>query len=127
MTRLTIDDLQKIKEKNKSIFTLRKSDYRVKVVVHMGTCGISAGARNVMTALLNEIALAGTDDIIVKIAGCGGLCAREPMAVIELANQHPVIYGDLNEKKVIEIFSEHIIGGKPVGKYALALGNETIY
>lgn len=126
MTKLTIEDLQKIKGSNKALFTLRKSDYRVKAVVHMGTCGIAAGARNVMTALLNEIALAGIEDVIVKTSGCGGLCAREPMAVIELVDQPPVIYGDLNKKKIIEIFKKHIMGGAPVEEYALAIGSGTI-
>ena len=127
MARLSIADLQKVRDKNKATFTLRMGDYKAKVVVHMGTCGIAAGARNVMTALMSEIDLAGRDDIVVKTAGCGALCAREPMAVIELVDQTPVIYGDLNEEKITEIFREHIIGGNPVEKYALALGGEEIF
>ena len=127
MARLSIADLQKVRDKNKATFTLRQGDYKAKVVVHMGTCGIAAGARNVMTALMHEIDLAGRDDIVVKAAGCGALCAREPMAVIELVDQTPVIYGDLNEEKVTEIFREHIMGGNPVEKYALALGGEVIF
>ncbi len=127
MTKLTIEDLQKIRGENKATFTLRKGGYKAKVVVHMGTCGIAAGARNVIAALLDEIALAGADDIIVKTSGCGGLCSREPMAVVELINQPPVIYGDLNVEKIKEIFREHITYGNPVEKYALALGSEAIY
>ncbi len=123
MPKFSIEDLQKVRERNKAMFTLRKGGYKAKVVVHMGTCGIAAGARNVMTALMNEIVLAGTDDIIVKNSGCGGLCSREPMAVIELLNQPPVIYGDLNEEKIKKIFREHVIGGNPVEEYALALGS----
>jgi len=127
MTRLTIADLQDIRDKNRATFTLRKGGCRAKVVVHMGTCGIAAGARGVMTALMNEIALAGREDIVVKASGCGGLCSREPMAVIELADHPPVIYGDLNEEKIREIFREHITGGHPVEKYAMALGSEAIF
>ena len=127
MTRLTIADLQDIRDKNRATFTLRKGDYTAKVVVHMGTCGIAAGARGVMAALMNEIALTGREDIVVKASGCGGLCSREPMAVIELADKPPVIYGDLNEEKIKEIFREHITGGKPLGKYALALGSGIVF
>lgn len=127
MPRLSIADLLEMKERSKATFTLRKGDYRAKVVVHMGTCGIAAGARNVMTALMSELALAGTDDVIVKTSGCGGLCAREPMAIVELVNQPSVIYGDLNEQKIKEIFREHVVCGKPVEKYALALGSEAMY
>ncbi len=127
MTKLSIADLQNIKDGNRATFTLRKGDCRAKIIVHMGTCGIAAGARNVMTVLMNEITLSGREDIVVKTSGCGGLCAREPMAVIELVDKTPVIYGDLNEEKIKEIFREHIIGGNPVEKYALALGGKTIY
>lgn len=127
MTRLTIADLKSIKEKNRAMFTLRKGECRAKVTIHMGTCGIAAGARGVMTSLMHEIALSGRDDVVVKTTGCGGLCAREPMAVIEFPDQPPVIYGELNEEKIREIFREHIIGGHPSAKYALALGSETFF
>lgn len=127
MHKLTIADLKDIKDRNRATFTLRKGECSAKVTVHMGTCGIAAGARSVMTAIMNEIALSGREDIVVKATGCGGLCAREPMAVIELPDQPPVIYGDLNEEKVKEIFREHILRGNPAGKYALALGSETIF
>ncbi len=124
MHKLSIEDLHQIKEKNKSMLNLRKGYYKAKVVVHMGTCGIAAGARNVMSALIDEITNVGAYDILVKTAGCSGLCSREPMAVVEFINQPPVIYGDLNEEKIKEIFIKHIEGGNPIEKYALARGSE---
>lgn len=127
MPRLTIDDLAKIKEKHKATFALRQGGYRAKVTVHMGTCGIAAGARAVMTALMDEIAGVNVDDVIVTTSGCAGLCAREPMATVEMVNQPPIKYCDLNAAKIKEIFKEHIMGGNPVEKYALVLGSETTY
>jgi len=127
MPRLTIDDLQKIKEKHKSDFTLREGGYRAKVTVHMGTCGIAAGARNVMTALMDEITRSNVTDVIVTTSGCAGLCAREPLATVEIMNQPPVKYADLNDEKIREIFKEHVLGGNPVEKYALVVGSETTY
>lgn len=127
MPRLKIEDLQKIKEKHKADFTLREGGYRAKVTVHMGTCGIAAGARNVMTALMDEIAKANTSDVIVTTSGCAGLCAREPLATVEMMNQSPVKYCDLSDEKIREIFKEHILGGNPVEKYALVMGSETTY
>jgi NADP-reducing hydrogenase subunit HndB len=125
MPRLTIEDLAKIKEKHKATFALRQGGYRAKVTVHMGTCGIAAGARNVMTALVDEIANADVEDVIVTTSGCAGLCAREPMVTVEVINEPPIKYCDLNEKKIRAIFKEHIMGGNPVEKYALVLGSET--
>ncbi len=127
MTRLTIEDLKKIKEKQKSTFALREGGYRAKITVHMGTCGIAAGAREVMTTLLDEITKAHVEDVITTTSGCAGLCAREPMVTVEIYNKAPVKYGDLNSEKMQEIFKEHVLGGNPVEKYALVIGSETTY
>ncbi len=127
MPRLTIEDLAKIKEKHKATFALRQGGYRAKVTVHMGTCGIAAGARNVMTAIMDEIATADVEDVIVTTSGCAGLCAREPMVTVEVINEPPIKYCDLNEKKIREIFKKHIMGGNPIEKYALVVGSETTY
>lgn len=127
MARLTLDDLKKIKEKQKSTFTLREGGYRAKITVHMGTCGIAAGAREIMTALIDEMAQAKVEDVITTTSGCAGLCAREPMVTVEVMNKPPVKYGDLTDAKIREIFKEHIVGGNPVDKYALVIGSETTY
>lgn len=127
MAKLTIDDLKKIKEKQKATFSLREGGYRAKITVHMGTCGIAAGARDIMSVLLDEIARANVEDVITTTSGCAGLCAREPMATVEIMNKPPVKYGDLTEEKMKEIFREHVLGGNPVEKYALVLGSETTY
>jgi len=127
MPRLSIVDLQKIKEKNRAEFALKEGGYRAKVVVHMGTCGVASGASNIMAALRDEIASARLNDIIVIPSGCAGLCAHEPMVTIETANHPPVKYVDLNEEKMRELFKDHIMEGKPVGKYALVSGSEATY
>ncbi|MDA8241676.1 MAG: (2Fe-2S) ferredoxin domain-containing protein [Nitrospiraceae bacterium] len=127
MPRLTIDDLKKIKEKHRADFTLREGGYRAKVTVHMGTCGIAAGARAVMTALMDEITKANITDVIVTTSGCAGLCAKEPLATVEIMNHPPVKYCDLNDEKMREIFREHIMAGNPVEKYALVAGCESTY
>jgi NADP-reducing hydrogenase subunit HndB len=127
MAKLTIDDLKKIKEKQKATFTLREGGSRAKITVHMGTCGIAAGARTIMTALIDEMTKAGVEDVITTTSGCAGLCAREPMITVELLNKAPVKYGDLTEEKIREIFSEHVLKGNPIEKYALVVGSETTY
>ncbi len=127
MARLTIEDLKKIKEKQHAVFTLREGGYRAKVTVHMGTCGIAAGAREIMSALLEEIAQVKVEDVIVTTSGCAGLCAREPMVTVEILNRPPVKYGELTGQKIREIFKEHVLAGNPVEKYALVVGSETTY
>jgi len=125
--KLRIQDLAKIREKTKSLMTIRESQGRARVTVHMGTCGIAAGARDIMDALLDEIRKAKVQDIIVTTSGCAGLCNKEPMATVELKDQPPVKYGDLTAEKMRKIFVKHVLGGKMVTEYVLAVGSETMY
>ncbi|HXX82341.1 MAG TPA: (2Fe-2S) ferredoxin domain-containing protein [Thermodesulfovibrionales bacterium] len=127
MPRLTIDDLKKIKEQYQSTITLREGGYRAKVTVHMGTCGIAAGARKVMEALLDEITKNGVKDVIVTTSGCAGLCSKEPMATVEIINEAPVKYIELSDEKIRKIFKEHLMNGKIVEDCALVMGSETAY
>jgi NADP-reducing hydrogenase subunit HndB len=127
MPKLTLDDLKRIKEEAKTATTLREGGQRAKITVHMGTCGIASGARGVMSAFMDEIAKRQVQDVIVTTSGCAGLCSREPMATVELLGEAPVKYVDLDDGKTREILVEHVIGGKMVEKYALAVGSETTY
>jgi len=127
MAKLTLDDLKKIKEDAKAATTLREGGARVKITVHMGTCGIASGARKVMSAFMDEVSKRDLKDVIVTTSGCAGLCSREPMATVELLNEAPVKYVDLDEEKTREILAEHVVGGKIVEKYALAVGSETTF
>jgi len=127
MPKLTIDDLKKIREKAQGTVTLREGTGRAKVTVHMGTCGIASGARDIMDALMEEIEAKGITDVIVTTSGCAGLCSREPMATVELPDKPPVKYVDLTKNKIIKILSEHVMDGKIVNEYALAIGSERTY
>jgi len=124
VAKLRVDDLNEIADRMKKAMSLREGAGRAKVTVHMGTCGISAGARAVMTAVMRCIDESSCDDVRVGTSGCAGLCSREPMMTVELVGQSPVKYVDLTEKKVGEIFARHVLGGKIAVEYALALGSE---
>lgn len=125
--KLRIQDLAKIREKTKSLMTIRESEGRARVTVHMGTCGIAAGARDIMEALLDEIAKAKVQDVIVTTSGCAGLCSREPMATVELKDNPPVKYVNLTPAKMREVFAKHVLGGRMVDEYVLGVGSETMY
>ena len=127
MAKLTIDDLKKIKDKHLAETSLREGGARAKVTVHMGTCGIAAGARDVMTALTDVMVSSGATDVMVTNSGCAGACSKEPMVTVELLGEAPVKYVHLNPDKMQEIFKEHIQGGNVVEKYALVIGSESTY
>jgi len=124
MPKLKIEDLQKISDQVKRTTLLREGASRARVNVHMGTCGISAGARKIVDAVLKIMEERDVKDVLLTTSGCAGLCSREPMATIELAGAAPVKYVDLTEEKIRTIFADHVLGGKIVAEYALALGSE---
>ncbi len=125
MAKLTIADLKKIKEEYHQ--GLREGGFRAKITVHMGTCGIAAGARGIMNVVMEELAKSHLKDVAITTSGCAGLCSQEPMATIELSGEPPVKYISLTEDKMRKIFAEHVVGGKPVKEYALVVGHETTY
>ncbi len=125
MPRMTIEDLKQIREKAKLTMTVRAGVARARIIMHMGTCGIAAGAREVMAALLKQVETLNLTDVIVTTSSCAGLCSREPMATVELAGQPPVKYVDLTPEKILRVLEEHVIGGRIVTEYALASGCET--
>ena len=126
MAKIKPEDLGKIRERMARTMSLRDGDARAKITVHMGTCGIAAGARKVMSTMLTLVEQADPKDIILTTSGCAGLFSREPMMTIELKGQTPVKYVDLDEEKTKKIFSEHVLSGKVVEQYALAIGSERV-
>ncbi len=124
MAKLRIEDLKRIKESVKGTVNLRDGAARVKVTVHMGTCGIAAGARVIMNTLLKEIETRQIQDVILTSSGCAGLCSHEPMMTVEIKEAAPVKYVQLDEAKAKRIFAEHILGGNIVVDYALSIGSE---
>jgi NADP-reducing hydrogenase subunit HndB len=120
MAKLTIGDLKKIKDKVHSETSLRAGEHRAKVTVHMGTCGVAAGARPVMDSLMAAIAEANVSDVIVTTSGCAGLCSQEPMVTVELTGQNPIIYGKIDANKMRQIFMRHIMQGEVQASFAIA-------
>lgn len=127
MAKLTIEDLKRIKEEVRSTTVLREGGFRARINIHMGTCGIAAGARKLMSVVLREIEERKIKEVMVTTSGCAGLCSREPMATVELLGKPPVKYCDLNEEKIKEILLRHILEGEIVETYALARGSESTY
>jgi len=125
MPRLSIEGLKKIRDDAGKTLTIRSGTGRARVTIHMGTCGISAGAREVMGALLKEIEASNITDVIVTAADCAGLCKREPMATVETRGSAPVRYADLTPERITRILKEHVMEGRIVADLALAGGRET--
>lgn len=123
MAKLTIDDLKKIKEKVKKDTSLREGGATVKVTVHLATCGIAAGARDVMDTLLQEMAETDRQDIRVVTSGCLGMCSSEPNVTVEIQGHEPVIYQHMDSNKMRQVFKRHVLKGEVQSDFALARVN----
>ena len=66
MPKLKIDDLEKISQRVRKTVVLRDGAGRAKITVHMGTCGIAAGARKIMNTLMEEIEKRNITDVILR-------------------------------------------------------------
>lgn len=125
MPKLSLNDLKKIRDRVQSQSLLsEEGPYKVKVTVHMGTCGIAAGARKVMETLMNEVEEKNIQNVFLTTSGCAGLCSLEPMATVEFADSIPIKYAELTPEKTKEIFERHVLGQEPVLEYAIAAGSE---
>ena len=125
MGKILIADLAKIREKTRYQTTLRQGAARVKINVHMGTCGIAAGAREILTTMMKEIEQRELHDVILTTSGCAGLCSQEPMMTIEVADEPaPVKYVFLTADKARKIIESHVLHGQVAREFALASGSE---
>ncbi len=115
----TIEDLKKMKQKALDEIKLREGKETISIVVGMGTCGIAAGARGIMTTILDELGKRNLTGVTVKQTGCIGMCAKEPLIDIKVAGQPTVTYGNLDEAKVRQIVAQHIVNGLIVNNWVI--------
>ena len=120
MAKLTIDDLKKIKEETSKSTSLRDGKANVKITVHMGTCGIAAGAREVMNALMEEMARTDRQDIRVVTSGCMGMCSSEPNVTVEIQDAEPIVYQKMEANRMRQVFKRHVLLGEVQTDFALA-------
>lgn len=113
----SLEELKKMRDKLRSDLELREksnnADNMVQIKVSMATCGIAAGAKEVMSYIINTLNQEKIDAVITQTA-CMGYCYAEPTIEVKLPNQEPVVYGHVNEKRAKEIIDKYIKTGEMV-------------
>lgn len=115
----SLDELRKIKERALERRKLSGEGSRARVVVAMGTCGIAAGARDTMTAILGELEQRGISDVVVTQTGCLGLCEYEPIVQVQVGEREMITYGNIDTDRVSTLIDQHVVNGEPVEEWQL--------
>lgn len=98
----SIADIKAIRDKMQSQIVLRDNqdaEQEIRIVVGMATCGISAGARPVFNALVDEVAARNLHNVKVTRSGCLGMCKLEPIVEVHIPGEDPVTYVLVNPEK----------------------------
>ncbi len=119
----SLQDILAIRDKAQRRTALREDGFRMCFTVHMGTCGIASGAREVVNAMAEEVEASGRTDIRLTTSGCIGACEHEPVMTVETLGAQPVLYGHLDAAKAREVFRQ-ALAGKSAGAYVVYVGSE---
>ena len=113
----TIEDLKKLQEEARKKVKVR-SETGTTIVIGTGTCGIAAGARETMHAILKELEKRGIKAHVTTV-GCIGMCVKEPLVDIEQAGKPRVTYGNVTPDMVPRLVEEHLVKGQVVQEWAV--------
>ena len=117
----SLDDLKRVREEALEKRKAKSTSGAAQVIVGMGTCGIAAGARETMKAVLNYIESENLQNILVTQTGCIGLCEQEPILQVVIGEQPKVTYGKVSPDVAREIMKSHVQGGKPLQKNVIPM------
>ncbi len=116
----SLAELQAIKEKMRDKVILREGLNSVRVVVGMATCGIAAGARPVLNALVEGVNKEGlTEKVTVSQTGCIGICQLEPIVEVFEPGKEKVTYVKMTHEKAARVIEEHLKNGYDVNEYTI--------
>ncbi|MHC1720602.1 MAG: ferredoxin [Clostridiaceae bacterium] len=115
----SIQELEAIRKKTVDNVNQRKDRTTTRIVVGMATCGIAAGARPVLLAVMDEISKLGLSDVSVVQTGCIGVCRLEPIVEVIKPGEEKVTYIKMDADKARRMVKEHVVGGKVVDEYVM--------
>lgn len=118
MTKMTLEELRKLRDTKKQELSRRDTTGKdILLIIGMATCGIAAGARDTLKALLDEVDAKKIPNVIVKQTGCMGLCSVEPTVEVHMPGMPNTIYGNVNAQVAKEIIEKHVLNKTLVNEH----------
>jgi Ferredoxin len=116
----SLAELQAIRDRARSQVILRENnDNAIRVLVGMATCGIAAGARPVLSAMVEEVSKRGLANVTVTQTGCIGICQFEPVVEVVTPGQEKVTYVKMTPEKAVRVVNDHLVNGNVVTEYTI--------
>ena len=113
----SLQELQQLRQQlQKDIKT--RTETSATITLGMGTCGIAAGAREVMRAMLDTLAARGMDAHVTTV-GCIGLCSKEPLVDVKRGDEPKITYGNVTPAMVSRIIDEHLAKGQVIEEWVV--------
>ena len=116
----SLEELKALRDKMKAATDNRAvaGDDEVVVMVGMATCGIAAGARPVLDALLDEAEKRQLHNVSISQTGCIGMCRLEPIVEVFKDGQK-YTYVHMTADKARKVINDHVVNGNPCRDYLI--------
>ena len=112
-----VDDLDQLRERKLRQMKAQAQTGTI-ISIGMGTCGIAAGAREVMVAMKEELSRRGIE-AHVGIVGCIGICSKEPLVDIQQAGKPRITYANVQVDMVPKLIQQQLVEGRPVREWVV--------
>ena len=121
----SLAELQAIRDKARGKVTLREGqDDAIRVLVGMATCGIAAGARPVLTTIVDEVAKRGLQNVMVTQTGCIGICQFEPVVEVVEPGKDKITYVKMPPEKAVRMVNDHLVNGNVVTEFTIGANSK---
>ena len=121
----SLAELQAIRDKARGKVTLREGqDDAIRVLVGMATCGIAAGARPVLTTIVDEVAKRGLQNVMVTKTGCIGICQFEPVVEVVEPGKDKITYVKMTPEKAVRMVNDHLVNGNVVTEFTIGANSK---
>jgi NADH-quinone oxidoreductase subunit F len=112
-----------IKKQAISRWEAMQNSLKPRILVGTGTCGIAAGAEDILATLRKELDKNSIEADIIQV-GCIGLCYAEPLIEIVKPSRPGVFYGNLTPELMSELVRDYLLADNPRPDLALGTRGE---
>jgi len=103
-----------------------QSSSKPRILVGAATCGLAAGAEDVLAAINEELAGRGIDALVTRV-GCIGMCYAEPIVDIIKPGRTRITYASITPELVPQLIEDYLVNDNPRPDLAMGtIGEGTV-